>query len=64
MRSTAFSVVSLVLMAFTAVLTPVCGWIGDAVSVPWASLATVPLLAAVPALGFLVRRRARGGRGA
>lgn len=56
-RSTAFSVVSLVLMAFTAVLTPVCGWIGDAVSVPWASLTTVPLLVMAPVLGFFTRRR-------
>ena len=43
-RATAFSVGSLVLMAFTAVVTPLCGYIADTFSISWGTLTTIPLL--------------------
>ena len=51
-RATAFSVGSLVLMAFTAVVTPLCGYIADTFSISWGTLTTIPLLVALLIAGL------------
>ena len=40
------------MMAFTAVVTPLCGYIADTFSISWGTLTTIPLLVALLIAGL------------